>query len=150
MKSLARKSATLRRRAGGGLAVLMISLEVPLAEGAAQGMGFIGMKALAGNYLAEEKSKPVNPVAAIKWVLKDPSICTIIPGYTTFDQIETDVERFSRWSTIFGFFDNMHDRLCHFDRYHRCSTLRCGQMHHAAPAAKRCLCCKCGRACHSA
>jgi hypothetical protein len=36
MKSLARKSATLRRRAGGGLAVLMISLVMPLAEAAAQ------------------------------------------------------------------------------------------------------------------
>ena len=33
-----------------------------------------------------------NPVAALKWVLKDPNICSIIPGYTTFDQIETDVE----------------------------------------------------------
>ena len=63
-----------------------------MAEGAAQGMGFIGMKALAGNYLAEEKSKPVDPVAALKWVLQDPSICTIIPGYTAYDQIETDVE----------------------------------------------------------
>ncbi len=57
-----------------------------------QGMGYIGMKALAGNYLAEEKSKPVDPVAALKWVLQDPSICTIIPGYTAYDQIETDVE----------------------------------------------------------
>lgn len=63
-----------------------------MAEGAANGMGFIGMKALAGNYLAEEKGNPVNPVAALKWVLKDPNICTIIPGYTSYDQIETDIE----------------------------------------------------------
>jgi len=63
-----------------------------MAEGAAAGMGYIGMKTMAGGFLDEEKTKPVNPVAALKWVLQDPSICTCIPGFTAYDHIETDLE----------------------------------------------------------
>ena len=63
-----------------------------MAEGAAAGMGYIGMKAMAGRYLDEEKGKPVDPVAALKWVLQDPNVCTCIPGFTAYEHIETDVE----------------------------------------------------------
>ena len=43
------------------------------------------------NDIAKERGQTLAQMS-LAWVLKDPSICTIIPGYTTFDQIETDVE----------------------------------------------------------
>jgi predicted aldo/keto reductase-like oxidoreductase len=67
-------------------------LKKAIAKAAENGIGIIGMKNLAGGYLDEEKQKPVNAKAAIKWVLKDPNITTCIPGFTAFDQIEKDLE----------------------------------------------------------
>ena len=63
-----------------------------MAEGAAAGIGFIAMKTLAGVYFDDKYHNPVNPVAALKWVLQDPNVCTCIPGFTLFEHIETDVE----------------------------------------------------------
>ncbi|KPK87740.1 MAG: hypothetical protein AMS27_01650 [Bacteroides sp. SM23_62_1] len=67
-------------------------LKAAIAEGAEKGIGFIGMKNLAGGFLDEEKQKPVNAKAAIKWVLQDPNITTCIPGFTAFDELEKDLE----------------------------------------------------------
>jgi predicted aldo/keto reductase-like oxidoreductase len=63
-------------------------LKAAIARAAEAGIGIIGMKNLAGGYLDEEKQKPVNPKAALKWVLQDPNITTCIPGFVTFDQME--------------------------------------------------------------
>lgn len=67
-------------------------LKKAIAKAAEKGIGIIGMKNLAGGYLDEEKQKPVNAKAAIKWVLQDPNITTCIPGFTAFDEIEKDLE----------------------------------------------------------
>src|SRR4030042_809726 len=32
-----------------------------------------------------------NPAAALKWVLQDPNVHTIVPGFTTFDQMDVDL-----------------------------------------------------------
>lgn len=32
-----------------------------------------------------------NSAAALKWVLQDPHVHTIVPGFTTFDQLEVDL-----------------------------------------------------------
>jgi predicted aldo/keto reductase-like oxidoreductase len=67
-------------------------LKEAIAKAAEKGIGIIGMKNLAGGYLDEEKQKPVNAKAAIKWVLQDPNITTCIPGFVTFDQLQEDLE----------------------------------------------------------
>ena len=67
-------------------------LKEAIARAADKGIGIIGMKNLAGGYLDEEKQKPINAKAAIKWVLQDPNITTCIPGFVTFDQLQEDLE----------------------------------------------------------
>jgi len=67
-------------------------LKAAIASAAEKGIGIIGMKNLAGGYLDEEKQRPVNAKAAIKWVLRDPNITTCIPGFTAFDELEKDLE----------------------------------------------------------
>ena len=67
-------------------------LKEAIAKAAEKGIGIIAMKNLAGGYLDEEKQKPVNAKAAIKWVLKDPNVTTCIPGFVTFDQLQEDLE----------------------------------------------------------
>ena len=61
-------------------------------EGAAAGLGFIAMKTMAGGFLDEEKKVPVNGVAALKWVFQNPHIATSIPGFTKFNELQTDLE----------------------------------------------------------
>ncbi len=63
-----------------------------IIEAAQAGIGVIGMKTMAGGFLDKEKTKPVNAKAALKWALKDSSLSTCIPGFTAFDQLETDLE----------------------------------------------------------
>lgn len=59
-----------------------------LAEGAAKGLGFVAMKTMAGGFLDEEHTKPINTKAALKWALSNENICTAIPGFTAFEQLE--------------------------------------------------------------
>ena len=59
-----------------------------MAMAAEKGVGFIGMKTIAGGFLDKEKQKPVNGAAAMKWVLQDPNLTTCIPGFTSFEQLE--------------------------------------------------------------
>lgn len=67
-------------------------IRAAIAEAAAKGMGFIGMKSMAGGFLDKEKQKPINGKAALKWILQDPNLTTCIPGYTSFDHINQAVE----------------------------------------------------------
>jgi aryl-alcohol dehydrogenase-like predicted oxidoreductase len=62
-----------------------------IARAAAAGMGVIVMKAMGGVRLQEQAEKPVEPVPAIKWVLQDSNVHTIIAGFTTFDQMNLDL-----------------------------------------------------------
>lgn len=66
-------------------------ISMAMAEAAQAGIGLIGMKTMAGGYLDKEKTRPVNGKAALKWALKDPHLCTCIPGFTSFDQLDTDL-----------------------------------------------------------
>ncbi len=63
-----------------------------MADAAHEGIGIIGMKNMAGGFLDKEKQKPVNGKAALKWALRDTNIATCIPGFTSFDQLELDLE----------------------------------------------------------
>jgi predicted aldo/keto reductase-like oxidoreductase len=62
-----------------------------IAKAAAAGMGVIVMKAMGGVRLQERAEKPVEPVPALKWVLQNPNVHTIIAGFTTFDQMNLDL-----------------------------------------------------------
>jgi len=58
-----------------------------IAEAANAGIGIVAMKTMAGAFLDKEKTKPVNCLAALKWVLQDENVTTAIPGITSFDQL---------------------------------------------------------------
>jgi predicted aldo/keto reductase-like oxidoreductase len=51
------------------------------------GVGIVGMKNMAGGWLDEEKTKPVNGKAALKFVLSSPYIHTCIPGIISFEML---------------------------------------------------------------
>jgi predicted aldo/keto reductase-like oxidoreductase len=59
-----------------------------LARAGAAGLGVVAMKTLGGRQKNLEKTEAR---AALKWVLQDPNVHTIIAGFTTFDQLELDL-----------------------------------------------------------
>jgi len=63
-------------------------LKLAIAEGAAYGLGFVAMKTMAGGFLDKDQTDAVNTKAALKWALLDENICTAIPGFTSFEQME--------------------------------------------------------------
>jgi predicted aldo/keto reductase-like oxidoreductase len=68
-----------------------IEVREAIAKAGAAGLGVVAMKALGGRQLQESAEKPIDPVAALKWVLQDPNVHTIIAGFTTFDQMNLDL-----------------------------------------------------------
>ncbi len=66
-------------------------VKASIAKAAEAGLGVVAMKTLAGGYLDRKRTQPVNAKAALKWVLQDPNVHTAIPGFTAFDQIDTDL-----------------------------------------------------------
>jgi predicted aldo/keto reductase-like oxidoreductase len=63
-----------------------------MADAAREGIGFIGMKTMAGGFFERDRTKPVNGKAALKWALQDPHMTTCIPGFTSFDELQLDTE----------------------------------------------------------
>ena len=59
-----------------------------IARAAQAGLGIVGMKAIRG---ATGQPSFKNPVAALKWVLQDPNVHIVVPGFTTFDQMDADL-----------------------------------------------------------
>jgi len=58
--------------------------------GAAQaGIGIVGMKTIRGG--SRQNPSVKNAAAALKWVLQDPNVGTIVPGFTTFEEMNTDL-----------------------------------------------------------
>ena len=49
------------------------------------------MKVMGGTGARSDLLRPVNASAALKWVLQDPNVHTIVCGFTTFDQINIDL-----------------------------------------------------------
>jgi predicted aldo/keto reductase-like oxidoreductase len=66
-------------------------IDQALAYAAGRGLGTIAMKTMAGVYWDKEKTRPINSVAALKWVVQNENIHTTVPGFTTFDQLDSDV-----------------------------------------------------------
>lgn len=59
---------------------------------AGKGLGIVAMKTQAGVYWDRERQHPINMKAALKWAMQYENIHTTIPGFTTFDQLDLDVE----------------------------------------------------------
>jgi predicted aldo/keto reductase-like oxidoreductase len=66
-------------------------LEKALERAANSGLGIVAMKTQAGVFWDKERKNPINMKAALKWALQNENIHTSIPGFTTFDQLETDI-----------------------------------------------------------
>ena len=62
-----------------------------IARAAAAGLGIVGMKSMGGNRGGAYHSAQIDAKAAIKWVLQDPNVATVICGFTTFDQMALDM-----------------------------------------------------------
>jgi predicted aldo/keto reductase-like oxidoreductase len=60
-----------------------------IARAAQAGLGIVGMKAIRGGN--RQTPSVSNSAAALKWVLQDANVHTVVPGFTTFDQLETDL-----------------------------------------------------------
>lgn len=60
-----------------------------IARAAQAGVGIVGMKAIRGGF--RQSPSAGNAAAALKWVLQDPHVHTIVPGFTTFEQMEIDL-----------------------------------------------------------
>jgi predicted aldo/keto reductase-like oxidoreductase len=60
-----------------------------IAKAASKGIGIIGMKTMAGGFVDKQRKIPVDAKAALKFVLQDENVHTTIPGFTTFDELET-------------------------------------------------------------
>ncbi len=59
---------------------------------AGKGMGLIAMKSMAGGYWDKERTQPISSSAALKWVLQNKNIHTIMSGMTSFDELLKNVE----------------------------------------------------------
>ncbi|MCX6560863.1 MAG: aldo/keto reductase [Candidatus Aminicenantes bacterium] len=70
----------------------LIQLDAAIAEAAKAGIGIVAMKTLAGGFWDRERKEPINVKAALKWALSNPHITTAIPGMTSFDQLELNMQ----------------------------------------------------------
>jgi hypothetical protein len=60
-----------------------------IAEAAQAGIGIVGMKAIRGG--SRQTASAKNAAAALKWVLQDPNVHTVVPGFTTFEEMNIDL-----------------------------------------------------------
>jgi predicted aldo/keto reductase-like oxidoreductase len=63
-----------------------------IARAAEAGLGIVAMKTIGGVRVMEKPgSESIDVRAALKWVLQDPHVSTIIAGFTTFDQMNMNL-----------------------------------------------------------
>jgi len=55
------------------------------------GIGIIGMKAQAGSYWDSERTQPINSDAALKWVLQNKNITSVVSGMTNFNELKKNI-----------------------------------------------------------
>jgi predicted aldo/keto reductase-like oxidoreductase len=60
-----------------------------IARAAQAGLGIVGMKAIRGG--SRQTPSVKNAAAALKWVLQDPNVHTVVPGFTAFEEMKTDL-----------------------------------------------------------
>lgn len=62
-----------------------------VAYGASAGLGMIAMKTMAGGYWDKERTQPISSRAALKWVLQNENIHTLMSGMTTFEELQNNL-----------------------------------------------------------
>ena len=67
------------------------AIENALEYAVGKGIGTIAMKTMAGVYWDKERTKPIDARAALKWVIQNENIHTTVPGFTTFDQLQSNL-----------------------------------------------------------
>ena len=102
------QAEVLNEMAKGDLwAVAVIAFNVTMAQNqelleamrnaSSKGIGIVGMKALGGGRRGPDSAASApdsNKTAMLKWVLNHEEVTTVIPGMTTFDQLDLD------WSVV--------------------------------------------------
>jgi aryl-alcohol dehydrogenase-like predicted oxidoreductase len=63
-----------------------------IGEAAAAGLGVVAMKTQAGIFWDNEKTNPIDMKAALKWAVRDANVHTAIPGFTTLEQLQADLQ----------------------------------------------------------
>jgi aryl-alcohol dehydrogenase-like predicted oxidoreductase len=69
-----------------------LEVQKAIGEAAAAGLGVVAMKTQAGVFWDKEKTTPIDMKAALKWALRDANVHTAIPGFTTLEQLQADLE----------------------------------------------------------
>ena len=59
-----------------------------IAYAAGKGLGIVAMKTSAGAFWDKERKMPINTHAAIKWVLNNQNITSVVSGMTSFDELK--------------------------------------------------------------
>jgi len=55
------------------------------------GLGILNMKSQVGGFWDKERTQPINPRAALKWVLKNKNIAAAVTAISNFDELEIDL-----------------------------------------------------------
>jgi predicted aldo/keto reductase-like oxidoreductase len=67
-------------------------MDAALKKATDAGIGIVAMNTLAGGgFLDKGKTKPINTTAAIKWVLSNPNVHTVISGMTAIEHLDLNV-----------------------------------------------------------
>lgn len=67
------------------------SMNEALAYAASAGLGILAMKTTAGAARDRNRTRPLNTDAALKWVLQNKNISSIVSGMTTIDQVQKNL-----------------------------------------------------------
>jgi aryl-alcohol dehydrogenase-like predicted oxidoreductase len=55
------------------------------------GLGILNMKSQVGGFWDKERTQPINPTAALKWVLKNKNIASAVTAISNFDELQIDL-----------------------------------------------------------
>jgi predicted aldo/keto reductase-like oxidoreductase len=66
-----------------------------LAYAAGKGIGVLAMKTTAGGYRDKSRTQPLNTDAALKWVLQNENIATIVSGMSSAEQLKKNLSMIS-------------------------------------------------------
>lgn len=69
----------------------MQEINEAVAYGAAAGLGLICMKSMAGGYWDQARTQPISSGAALKWVMQNENMHTIMSGMTTFEELQKNM-----------------------------------------------------------
>jgi len=67
-----------------------LQVKEAIAKAAQSGLGVVAMKVMGG-VTSQDPLRPINPSAALKWVLQDVNVTTTVPGFSTFEEMKTDL-----------------------------------------------------------